>query len=146
MNRDAASWAAARCVGAWVQQQLTCLQGAKDLQHVADCLHAVLQLFISDSQDDSAKDAEHPAGTCTDGDQVQQQLLQHAQAVGWPVLQRCFFDDQYGTWATTVLTVAAGEWMQSAEALAADQQSLQRLIADTFLCSPAAAALAALTE
>jgi hypothetical protein len=41
--------------------------------------------------------------------------------------------------------VAAGEWLHTAQA-AAEQQSLQKLIADTFHCSPAAATLAALTE
>jgi hypothetical protein len=104
MHRDAAGWAAARCVGAWVQHQLTCLQGAKDLQQVAECLNAVLQLFINNSQDSAAIQPDQQAGTCKDGNQEQQQLRQHAQAVGWPVLQRCFFKDQYEAWATTVLT------------------------------------------
>ncbi|KAF6251595.1 hypothetical protein COO60DRAFT_606183 [Scenedesmus sp. NREL 46B-D3] len=41
--------------------------------------------------------------------------------------------------------VAAGEWLPKMTA-EAEQQALQSIIADTFHCSPAAAALAALTE
>jgi hypothetical protein len=104
MQRDAAGWAAARFVGAWVQQQLTGLQDATDLQQVADRLHAVLNLFIYSTDDSSSQQLAEQAGACADSDQVQQALLQHAQAVGWPALQRCFFQDQYETWATTVLT------------------------------------------
>jgi hypothetical protein len=104
MHRDASGWAAARCVGAWVQQQLTGLQDAKYLQQVADQLHAVLNLFIYNIDGSTTQQLTEQAGACRDSDQVQQALLQHAQAVGWPALQRCFFQDQYETWATTVLT------------------------------------------
>jgi hypothetical protein len=41
--------------------------------------------------------------------------------------------------------VAAGEWLPKADGTA-EQQTLQILITDTFHCSPAGAALAALTE
>jgi hypothetical protein len=104
MHRDATGWAAARCVSAWVHQQLTCLQGAKDLQQVAECLIAVLQTFICDPQSSKTQQLDEQADACKDGDQVQQLLLQHARAVGWPVLQRCFFEDYYMAWATSVLT------------------------------------------
>jgi hypothetical protein len=104
MHRDASGWAAARCVGAWVQQQLTGLQDAIDLQQVADRLHAVLNMFIYSRDGFSMQQQAEQADACRDTDQVQQALLQHAQAVGWPALQRCFFQDQYETWATTVLT------------------------------------------
>eukprot|EP00882_Tetradesmus_deserticola_P007293 GHRQ01007685.1.p2 GENE.GHRQ01007685.1~~GHRQ01007685.1.p2 ORF type:complete len:142 (-),score=28.57 GHRQ01007685.1:30-455(-) len=104
MQRDAAGWAAGRCVGAWVQQQLSCLQDAKGLQQAVECVDAVLQQLIRSSQDDGATQLEQGAGACTGSSQVQRALLQHAQAVGWPALQRSFFEEYYKSWTTAVLT------------------------------------------
>lgn len=104
MVRCAAAWAAARCVGQWVQQQVASIEGATELHQVTDSLQAVLNVLIFGATSDQNRQQQLQRGACEVSNQLQQALLQQAQALGWPALQQCFYDDQYEAWATSVLT------------------------------------------
>lgn len=100
-KRSAAAWSAARSVGSFVQHITRQLQSARRLQQVVAAVKAIHNTFVehhSNQESFTAADEELQ--------EINSNLQQHAQAVGWPVLQQCFYQDQFSAWSTCVLTGA----------------------------------------
>jgi hypothetical protein len=90
--------------------------GCCEAQH---CLRTALALFSPGGAAHGAEgsDEHAPPGGVSAGaarstahptsleDELRQQLQLHAAALGgWPALQRAFYEDQFGAWASSVLT------------------------------------------
>lgn len=98
-KRDTAAWSSARLVGSFVHHVTRQLEAARDLEEVIACIQLILQTFITGSlQGGCADDGAHVQSD------LQQALHQYVASVGWPVIQQCFFEDQFPGWATSVLT------------------------------------------
>lgn len=97
-RRDAAAWSAARSVGSFVQQATGQLQAATELRQVKACIRAINETFIVRTAV-SLDEAQQPWIA-----ELDSALEQQASVVGWPLIQQCFYEDQFPAWATTVLT------------------------------------------
>lgn len=112
MERDASAWAAARDVGSATRALVARLSAADSADAAAAVLRDALAWFAhpppfeaesaaADGADAGAADgagAVHPAWAAA--------LRRHAAALGWPLLQRLWLEDQFSAWATAVLTGA----------------------------------------
>lgn len=111
-QRDPASWAAARAVGAASQQSVSRLAQASTAQEVEQCISTALHLFSMNSSlfNDYVTQPDAGAAQSQAGEDVQQQLVQqlqpHTAVVGGPALCTIFYDDQFDTWACAVLSGA----------------------------------------
>lgn len=112
---DPLRWAAARAVGTSSQLLVSRLAQASSSQAVTECVRAALTLLGNNTNSvsncEAAAAALGAAAAPAGQEDIQQlclqqlrQLQQHAAVLGWPALRDIFFQDQFETWASVVLS------------------------------------------